>query len=220
MNGWELLNFARGPALVVALGIMVFATFWRIVGILAMRRPLELSRARARHAWLEGIQAFFTHLWPRQAYHPMVLHWTVISYAFHIGLFVVVLGFVPHIVFIRSLTGLSWPGLPNGIAVLAGIVTLLSLLILLAHRLASPVLRGISGLDDYLSWALVILPVITGLVAFYHLVEPYPMALAVHVLSVDLLLLCLPFTKLAHTGLIFFSRAMSGAFYGRRGVSI
>jgi nitrate reductase gamma subunit len=75
-------------------------------------------------------------------------------------------------------------------------------------------------LDDYLSWALVILPVITGLVAYYHLVEPYPMVLAVHVLSVDLLLMCLPFTKLAHTGLVFFSRAMSGAFYGRRGVSI
>jgi nitrate reductase gamma subunit len=75
-------------------------------------------------------------------------------------------------------------------------------------------------LDDYLSWALVILPVISGLVAFYHLVEPYPMVLAVHVLSTDLLLMCLPFTRLAHTGLIFLSRAMSGAFYGRRSVSI
>jgi nitrate reductase gamma subunit len=75
-------------------------------------------------------------------------------------------------------------------------------------------------LDDYLSWTLVILPVITGLLAFYHLVEPYPMVLAVHVLSADLLLMCLPFTKLAHTGLVFFSRAMCGAFYGRRGVSI
>ncbi len=29
-------------------------------------------------------------------------------------------------------------------------------------------------LDDYLSWVLVILPVITGLVAYYHLVKPYP----------------------------------------------
>jgi len=52
------------------------------------------------------------------------------------------------------------------------------------------------------------------------MVEPYPMLLGVHVLSVDLLLLCLPFTKLAHTGLVFFSRAMSGAFFGRRDVSI
>ena len=219
MNGWELLNFARGPGLMLALVVLVLGIFWRIIGILAMRRPLELSRARVPHAWLWGIKAFFSHLWPRKAYRSRVLHWTVISYAFHIGLFVIVFGFVPHILFM-SLTGMSWPGLPSGVVIFAGFVTFLSLILLLVHRLASPVLRGISGLDDYLSWALVTLPVLTGLAAFYHLVEPYPMLLAVHVLSVDLLLLCLPFTKLAHTGLIFFSRAMSGAFFGRRDVSI
>ena len=220
MNGWELLNFARGPALMVALVVMVLGILWRIVGILAMRRPLELSRARAAHAWTKGIAAIFTHLWPRKAHRSRVLHWTVISYAFHIGLFVIVLGFVPHILFIRSLTGLSWPGLPSGIVIFAGFVTLLSLFLLLAHRLSSPSLRGISGLDDYLSWTLIMLPVLTGLAAFYHMVEPYPMLLGIHVLTVDLLILCLPFTKLAHIGLVFFSRAMSGAFFGRRDVSI
>lgn len=220
MNGWELLDFARGPALTVALVVMILGIIWRVIGILAMRRPLELSRARVPHAWTKGIKAFFTHLWPRKAHRSRVLHWTVISYAFHIGLFVVVLGFVPHILFIRSLTGLSWPGLPSGIVIFAGFVTFLSLILLLAHRLASPVLRGISGFDDYFSWVLITLPILTGLAAFYHMIEPYPMLLGIHVLSVDLLLLCLPFTKLAHTGLVFFSRAMSGAFFGRRDVSI
>ncbi|QXX76528.1 hypothetical protein [Methylovirgula sp. HY1] len=220
MTGLELLNFARGPALMVALVVMVFGLFWRIIGILAMRRPLELSRARVPYAWLKGVQAFFSHLWPHKEYRAQVLHWTVISYAFHFGLFVVILGFVPHILFIRSVTGLNWPGLPNGIVALAGFVTLLGLLALLTHRIASPILRGISGFGDYFAWFLVALPLATGLTAFYHLVEPYSMVLAIHVLSVDLLLLCLPFTKLAHTGMIFFSRAMSGAFYGRRGVSI
>ncbi len=220
MNGLELLNFARGPALMVALVIMVFGLCWRIVGILAMRRPLELSRARASYAWLQGMRAFFTHLWPRKAYRAQVLQWTVISYAFHLGLFVVILGFVPHILFIRSITGMNWPGLPNAVVHLAGVVTLLSLLALLIRRIANPVMRGISSFDDYFAWFLVALPLISGLSAFSHIVEPYPMVLAIHVLSVDLLLLCLPFTKLAHTGMVFFSRAMSGAFYGRRGVSI
>lgn len=220
MNGWELLNFARGPALTFALVVMVLGLFWRIVAILAVRRPLELSRARSRHAWLKGIKAFFTHLWPKKAHRPKVLHWTVVGYAFHLGLFVIVLGFVPHILFIRSVTGLGWPGLPNIVVIIAGIVTLFSLILLLAHRIANPVMRGISGMDDYFSWAIVMLPVVTGLSAYYHVVEPYPLLLAVHVLSVDLLLLCLPFTKLAHTGLVFFSRAMSGAFFGRRDVSI
>jgi len=199
---------------------MVFGLCWRIVGILALRRPLELSRARVSYAWLQGMRAFFTHLWPRPAYRTQVLRWTVISYAFHLGLFVVILGFVPHILFIRSVTGLNWPGLPNGVVTLAGVVALLSLLALLIHRLASRVIRGISSFDDYFAWALVAVPLMTGLIAFGHLVEPYPMLLAIHVLSVDLLLLCLPFTKLAHIGMVFFSRAMSGAFYGRRGVSI
>ena len=39
---------------------------------------------------------------------------TVNGYVFHIGLAIVVFLFVPHILLLKSLFGVSWPGLPSG----------------------------------------------------------------------------------------------------------
>jgi hypothetical protein len=52
----DLLDFARGPALEAALIILVFGVFWRLVGVLALRRPRDLSEPRVRHAWLGGVR--------------------------------------------------------------------------------------------------------------------------------------------------------------------
>ena len=100
---------------------------------------------------------------------------TVVNgYVFHIGLAICVFAFAPHILFMKSLTGLSWPapaqrsGLSSSAASPLG-----SLLAALVYRLTSPVLRLISRGDDYISWALTFLPVVTGLAA----VEPHRRAL-------------------------------------------
>ena len=53
------------------------------------------------------------------------------GYAFHIGLALVFFGYAPHIAFIRRLTGLSWPALPDGVMYLAAGATIVSLLLAL-----------------------------------------------------------------------------------------
>ena len=213
----DLLDFARGPALEAALIILVFGMFWRLVGVLALRRSRDLSEPRVRHAWLGGIRTIFTRMWPRREFRPRILHWEAVSYLFHFALAVVILGLVPHILLIRDITGLSWPGLPTGVITFAAGVALISLLALLAHRATHPVLRRISNFDDYFSWLLVFAPLLTGLMAYYHLGGPYEDLLAVHMLSAELLLAWLPFSKLAHTVLFLFSRGVTGTIYSRRG---
>ncbi|MCC2100065.1 MAG: hypothetical protein KDJ12_03015, partial [Hyphomicrobiales bacterium] len=88
------------------------------------------------------------------------------------------------ILFIKGLTGLSWPALPNNLVYTVGVVTMASLVAGLVHRLRSPVLRLISRFDDYLSWLLTLLPVLTGLLAAAHLGARYETLLAVHILSI------------------------------------
>ena len=213
----DLLDFARGPALEAALVILVFGMFWRLVAVLALRRSRDLSEPRVRHAWLLGVRTIFTRMWPRREFRPRILHWEAVSYVFHFGLALVILGLVPHILLIRDITGLSWPGLPTGVITFAAGVALISLLALLAHRATHPVLRRISNFDDYFSWLLVFAPLLTGLMAYYHLGGPYEDLLAVHMLSAELLLAWLPFSKLAHTVLFLFSRGVTGTIYSRRG---
>jgi nitrate reductase gamma subunit len=102
-----------------------------------------------------------------------------------------------------------------------GAFTLAILVALLVRRLLHPVLRRISTFDDYLSVVLVILPLVTGFLSYSH-VSPfslrYETMLAVHLLSVEALLVWFPFGKLMHLFFAFPSRYQVGAAMERKGV--
>jgi len=127
---------------------------------------------------------------------------------FHIGFVVVFLGLGAHITFIKGLTGLSSPNLPTNLIVVVGVITLASLVAALVRRLINPVQRLISTFDDYSTWLVTVLPLVTGLAAAAHFGEHYENTLAVHILSVELFLIWLPFSKLMHMVLFVFSRGM------------
>ena len=68
-------------------------------------------------------------------------------------------------------------------------------------------------------WYLVtLLPVLTGYLAYNHLLLPYTLMLALHLLSVELLMVVAPFTKLTHMFSFATARWYQGYQAGRRGV--
>jgi nitrate reductase gamma subunit len=97
-------------------------------------------------------------------------------------------------------------------------LTLVALVATLVHRRTHPVKRRISTGEDYLVWTVVFLVVLTGYLAYHRLIEPYPLALGLHILSAEVLLILLPFTKLTHIFTAFIARWYNGASFGRRGV--
>ena len=218
----ELLDFARGPALQFAIAVFVLGTLWRLVGVLMLPRSPDLSPARegAPPAWLGALRTIAGRMWPRKEFVQATLMLTLSSYVFHIGLAVVVFGLAPHILFIRKLTGLSWPGLPSKVVLGVGVITLAALCAVLARRITHPVMRLLSHAGDYLSWVLTALPVVTGLLATMHLGARYETLYAVHVLSICALLVWFPFGKLMHAFWFAFSRGATGARFSHRGVNI
>ncbi len=220
MNGASLLDFARGPGFEVAVAMLAFGVVWRLVGILALRRPVDHSEPRTGWGWVGGLRLVFSRSWPRREFRERVLHWDIISYLFHIGYAVAILGYVPHILVIRNLTGLRWPGLPGGVIAFFAGISAAALLALLGHRMSSPVLRRLSNFDDYFSWLVVFAPLVTGLMAYYNMGDSYQLVLGLHVLFGDLLLAWLPFGKIMHVILFAFSRATTGTVYGRRGAAL
>ena len=141
-------------------------------------------------------------------------------YIFHIGLAIIVFLFVPHIKFFQGLTGISWPGLPSQLVDFVTIVTIVAMLVILLDRITKPVKRYLSTFQDWFTWALTFLPVLTGWMAVRHLLLPYTTMLAVHILMVELLLVFLPFTKLFHAFTVFGSRWYNGAVNGHKGVAV
>ena len=142
------------------------------------------------------------------------------GYIFHVGLAIIVFLFIPHIKLIEGLTGLSWPGLPSQVIDAVTVVTLAAMVVVLVDRINKPVKRYLSTFEDYFTWTLTFLPVLTGYMAVKHLLLPYTTMLALHILTAELLLIFLPFTKLFHAFTAWGSRWFNGDINAKRGVPV
>ncbi|MEO8123994.1 MAG: hypothetical protein ABI633_08090 [Burkholderiales bacterium] len=225
----DLLDFARGPALAFAAVVFVLGVAWRLVVVLRRPRLADFSPARegAPSEAASAIGAVARGLLPRKGIATRHRTMALNAYVYHVGLVFVVFGYAPHIAFIRRTLGFGWPALPDVVMVVAAGVTFISLLLALWFRLFDPVRRLISNADDWISWSVTFLPLITGMAV---LIEPsarilaredtlYRGPLAAHLMTLLLLLVWFPFGKLMHAVFFAFSRGATGIRFGRRGVS-
>ena len=213
----DLLEFARGPALQTAAYILVAGTIWRLVGILLLKKKPDFSEPRKGGGFGAALKVIYTRSFTADAFKRATLYPKMLAYVLHIGLFMVIFLFVPHIVFFEGFLGFDWPGLPNNVIYFAGVAAVVSGVALLVRRLTDPVLRLISNFDDYFSWFVTILPIVTGLLMPVRMGIHYETLLAIHILSVTVLMIWLPFGKLGHTFLVFVTRGTTGMVFERRG---
>jgi nitrate reductase gamma subunit len=218
MSHLDLLTFARGCALNWALIIFAAGVVLRLFEILGLGRKADLARPRINSPG-SGWRTMFTRSLPAEGMLKREPVTYIGGYVFHIGLFVAIFFFAPHIEFFRSMTGLHWSSLPNALVDASVVASLVALGVLLAHRLNNRVKRMLSGFGDYLAWGVTLLPLLTGYMAYHHLFVEYTLMLALHLFSVELLLVLLPFTKLFHTFSLFISRWYNGDISGRKGVA-
>ncbi|MBT8089002.1 MAG: nitrate reductase [Gammaproteobacteria bacterium] len=213
----DLLELARGPVLQAAAYILVGGTIWRLLGIILLAKKPDYSEARGPGGLGAAAKVIWSRAYTAEPFKRATLYPKIMGYVLHVGLFATVLLFVPHIVFFEGFLGFGWPGLPNSIIFFIGVATVISGVALLVRRLTSPVLKLISNFDDYFSWFVTMLPLVTGLLIPIRLGIRYETLLAVHILSVALLLIWLPFGKLGHTFLVFLTRGTTGMVFERRG---
>lgn len=213
MTAMELLTWSRGPALQAALVIFIVGILIRILEMWLLGHKTDLSAARAGHIGA-GIRTIFSRSIPVSGTWKQHLS----GYIWHIGFFIVLLFYAPHILLFKESLGLHWPALSNSIIDIVTIVTLAALVFSLFLRFTDPVRRMLSTVGDYFSWLVTFLPVVTGYMAFHNVAPDYTMMLAIHIMSVNLLLVVFPFTKLAHAVTFLFSRWYNGANAGRKGV--
>jgi nitrate reductase gamma subunit len=217
MDANELLSWGRGPGFDIALIIFVAGMLLRLLEILALGKKPDLSPPRGSGP-KGGIETVFTRMLPRKTIFDKEPLRIINGYVLHIGFFIVLFMYGPHIVLFESFLGFGWPALPSGVIDAVGAITIISLFAALVFRLNNKVLRFLSSKDDYIAWAVTLLPLLTGYMAYNHLVASYTMMLALHLLSVELLLVVAPFTKLTHMFSFAMARWYQGYQAGRRGV--
>ena len=218
MNAVDFLLWVRGPGLAIASIIFVFGMTLKMFEIFMLGRKKNLAELRSSGI-KEGFRTIFTrsgHVDTYSTRHTRFTH--IAGWVFHIGMFTAIFLLTPHIELFKTILGFGWPALPTAIVDLATVIALITLLAVLFHRITNPVLKYLSVGQDYVVWALTFLPLLTGYMTYHHLFFPYTWLLGIHILSVCILLIVFPFTKLTHAFTLFISRWYNGMMGGEKGV--
>lgn len=219
--GNELLAFARGPLFYACLTFFLFAMTFRLFRILLMRWQKDRAKPKGSAGW-GAVKSFLKAVlifpfFPGLKGLPQ--RSTLVFFAggiFHLSLFLVIFFESAHILVWKELIGLTWDPIPSPIIDGFTAATILALIALAINRMTNPVLRLLSGPASYLNLLFVFIPFTTGFLMYHHLISPYSTVFAVHMLSVDWLLLWIPLSRISHFVFYFFSRAAHGAEYARR----
>jgi len=202
------LTFARGPLLYFAFALF-FLGLLRQVGLTLA----ELVRAygRAGDQVIPFGRLFSQSLgWiiPVNALRGTRIPYTVASVVFHVGMLLVSLFLAGHVQLIKKGIGVAWPTLHPAAADILTLSTLAALSALLLLRLADRAARFLSGFQDWFLLVLFIVPLLSGYYVAHPAGNPLPYTLTylIHMLSAELLLTLIPFTKLAHVFLFPFTR--------------
>jgi len=216
-NANDFLIWTRGDGFNIALSIFLAGVLIRLLEIFLLGRKVDYSEPRGSE-WAPGLKNIVTRSFADKSTFKRAPFVVIVGYIWHIGFFICLLLFVPHIELINATLGLKWPGLANPLVDATVAVTMVAMIAMLLHRLTHPVLKFLSTYEDYLVWLVTFLPLVTGYIAFHRMINPYPLALGVHILSVELLLVVFPFTKLMHAITLFIARWYTGAIMGRKGI--
>ena len=209
MEAW--LEFTRGPLFRLAFALFILGlarnvllTVWAMGRAYIRAGDKDLPWKAIAERTIRWIIPF--RLSPRNRFF-----YSICSIIFHIGLILVPLFLFAHMRLWQAAIGVGWPTLPRMTADVLAVSTIIAGIILFISRLGSSASRSISGFQDVLWPLLLVVPFLSGFFCAHPSWTPidYHWMMLVHILSADLILVLIPFTKIAHCVLFPFSQLVS-----------
>lgn len=212
-----MYEFLTGPALwltfIIFFGGVIWRAVWYVRGLdwqldrVAYGHHNDLAVKGAVKSILHWLLPFGTRSWRVKP------GFTLLFFTFHIGLLLVPVFLIAHNVVLKDRFGISLWTLNPTVADVLSIAMLVSAVFIVLRRIALPEVRILTTFYDYLLILISTAPFITGLLCRFQ-VGDYNFWLLAHILTGEIWLLCVPFTKLSHAILFFMSRAQLGMDYG------
>jgi nitrate reductase gamma subunit len=140
---------------------------------------------------------------------------SVVFYVFHVCLLAVPLFLFAHNMLWNEAFGISLWSMSDSVADILTMVLIACVIFLIIRRMVRPEVRILTTAWDYTLLVLTLLPFLTGFLA-YRQVGPYETMLVLHVFFGEVMLVVIPFSKLGHLILFFFTRAFIGFEMGAR----
>ena len=224
MDWNNILAFARGPFFQVSLVIFIVGMSYRLFRIVFLGWTRDHVKARGSKfggvvkTYLKGFLILPFFPWVKNTFNRNPLIY-IAGGLFHLSLFIVVFFGTAHVLVFKDLLGFSWPSIRTPIIDFFAAIAIISLVMLVINRIVNPVVKMISGPAEYINWLIVFLPFLTGYTMYHHLAPSYEMSFSIHMITVNILLIWIPLSRISHFMFYFFSRTIHGVEFGKRAVS-
>lgn len=209
----DIYTLVTGPLAWLSFAIFIGGSLFRFVSLfrLAQKKDRAVFEYMSLRFALRSIGRWLTPF----ATHNMRINpaMTVVTFAFHICLFLAPLFVFAHVIMIYESFGISYPTLPNGVVDIFSIIVVLSCVFFAARRMMLPEVKYLTTWVDIALLVVVAAPFFTGVLAFHQLAGLQTMTI-IHIVSGELMLVLIPFTKLFHMFLFPFIRGYMGSEFG------
>jgi nitrate reductase gamma subunit len=206
-------NFVAGPLLWVTAAVFLGGVLYRLVSMALLARKKDLvvySYMDLRYA-LRSIMHWLAPFGSLNSRRRPVL--TIVTFTFHVCLFLVPIFLFAHVVLWKQSWNVSWWYLSEATGDVLTLVVIAACLFFLVRRLVLPDVKYLSSASDFVILALVAAPFVTGFWTYHQWVGFRTMGI-VHILSGEILLMAIPFTKLSHMIFFPFMRGYMGSEFG------
>ncbi len=209
----DMYELARGPLAWVASIVFLSGTLFRVGSFLRIRQ--RHGMVYPSQSTIGGIRALAHGLVPfastAMRSHPV---FTLVTVLFHVCLLLLPMFLLAHIILWYESWELLWWSLPDNVADIMTVWVILACLAFVIRRGTDSAARQVSRKSDFVLPLLILLPFLSGFLASHHW-GPYRPLLILHILSGELLLMSIPFTRLGHMFYFFLARIYMGADFGR-----
>jgi nitrate reductase gamma subunit len=212
-----MYDFVTGPLAWLAFSVFIVGVIARVV-LYIRGLDWKLDRVTYTVNVLYGIKGalrsifqwlfpFGTHSW---RFYPFM---TILVFAFHIGVLFTPVFLIAHNLMMWERWGIRLWTLPEPVADFLTLNVMICAVFLVLRRIALAEVRILTTAYDYLVLSIAVAPFFTGYMAHLQLAD-YRLWLILHILSGEIMLMAIPFTKLSHFVGFFLSRAQIGMDFG------
>ena len=209
----SLYNIVSGPLAWLAFIVFIGGSIYRLVSLISLVHKKEpfiytyMSLKYGLRSILRWSTPFATE---NMRKHPTL---TIVAFSFHICLIVTPIFLLAHVTLVDESWNLSWWTLPDGAAKIMSLIVIAGCVFFLIRRLVSPEVQYVTSASDYIILAIVAAPFITGVIAYYQWFG-YQLFMILHILSGEIMLVAIPFTRLSHMWFAPLTRAYMGSEFG------
>lgn len=209
----SLYNFVSGPLVWLAFIVFIGGCLYRLITLMVLVHKKE-KFIYSYMSWKYSLRSIVRWSTPfateNMRRHPAM---TIVAYVFHICLILTPIFLLAHVTLVDESWDLSWWTLPDTLAAIMTLLVIGACVFFLVRRLVNPEVQYVTSASDYIILAIVAAPFITGFLVYYQWFG-YQTLLILHILSGEVMLVAIPFTRLSHMLFAPLTRAYMGSEFG------